>query len=66
MRDNRNDRTIQRNYIQKWCFLVAEYEIVKAVAHLEDELLDEGDGSAGSPAWAALGGEQRGCAGPIL
>ena len=24
------DRTIQRNYIQNWRFLVAEYELVKA------------------------------------
>lgn len=30
MRDNSFDRTIERNYIQKWRFLVAEYEGVKA------------------------------------
>ena len=30
MRDNGFDRTIERNYIQKWRFLIAEYEAVKA------------------------------------
>jgi transposase InsO family protein len=30
MRDNRFDRTIERNYVQKWRFLIAEYEAVKA------------------------------------
>src|SRR5215471_9106902 len=30
MRDNSFDRTIERNYIQKWRFLIAEYEAVKA------------------------------------
>src|ERR1700753_705751 len=30
MRDNSFDRTIERNYIQKWRFLIAEYEDVKA------------------------------------
>src|SRR5690349_1479243 len=30
MRDNTFDRTIERNYIQKWRFLIAEYEDVKA------------------------------------
>ena len=29
MRDNSFDRTIERNYIQKWRFLIAEYEAVK-------------------------------------
>jgi hypothetical protein len=29
MRDNSYDRTIERNYIQKWRFLIAEYETVK-------------------------------------
>ena len=33
MRDNRKDRTIERNYTQKWRFLVAEYELVKAGKH---------------------------------
>ena len=30
MRDNSFDRTIERNYIQKWQFVIAEYEEVKA------------------------------------
>ena len=30
MRDNRKDRTIERNYTQKWRFLIAEYQLVKA------------------------------------
>ena len=29
MRDNSFDRTIERNYLQKWRFLIAEYEEVK-------------------------------------
>lgn len=30
MRDNSYDRTVERNYIQKWRFLIREYEAVKA------------------------------------
>ncbi len=30
MRDNSFDRTIERNYLQKWRFLIQEYEAVKA------------------------------------
>ena len=30
MRDNSFDRTIERNYVQKWRFLILEYEQVKA------------------------------------
>jgi transposase InsO family protein len=30
MRDNSFDRTIERNYVQKWRFLIREYEEVKA------------------------------------
>lgn len=30
MRDNSFDRTIERNYVQKWRFLIQEYEQVKA------------------------------------
>ncbi len=30
MRDNSFDRTIERNYLQKWRFLISEYEEVKA------------------------------------
>lgn len=33
MRDNSFDRTIERNYIQKWQFLMAEYELVKNKQH---------------------------------
>ena len=33
MRDNRTDRTIERNYVQKWRFLIREYEQVKAKSH---------------------------------
>src|SRR5437763_17096959 len=29
MRDNSFDRTIERNYLQKWRFLIPEYEAVK-------------------------------------
>ena len=31
MRDNSNDRKVERSYIQKWRFLIGEYELVKAV-----------------------------------
>src|ERR1044072_2040289 len=30
MRDNSYDRTIERNYLQKWRVLISEYEAVKA------------------------------------
>src|SRR4029450_9615934 len=30
MRDNSYDRTIERNYLQKWRVLIPEYEAVKA------------------------------------
>ena len=33
MRDNSNDKTLERNYIQKWQFLISEYELVKAKKH---------------------------------
>ena len=33
MRDNSNDRTVERSYIQKWRFLIREYELVKAKKH---------------------------------
>lgn len=33
MRKNTNDFTLERNYIQKWRFLIAEYEQVKAGDH---------------------------------
>ena len=33
MRNNSRDRTVERNYVQKWRFLVKEYELVKAKKH---------------------------------
>ncbi len=33
MRNNSQDRTVERNYIQKWRFLIKEYELVKAKKH---------------------------------
>ncbi len=33
MRNNSHDRTVERNYIQKWRFLIREYELVKAKSH---------------------------------
>lgn len=33
MRNNTEDKTIERNYIQKWKHLIREYEIVKAKEH---------------------------------
>ncbi len=33
MRDNRDDRTLERNYIQRWQFLISEYELVKKKKH---------------------------------
>ena len=33
MRDNSKDLTLERNYIQKWRFLIHEYQLVKARKH---------------------------------
>ena len=33
MRDNSKDRTLERNFIQKWRFLIQEYRLVKAGIH---------------------------------
>jgi transposase InsO family protein len=33
MRNNTEDKTLERNYIQKWRFLVQEYELVKSKHH---------------------------------
>ena len=33
MRDNSKDKTVERNLIQKWRFLIQEYELVKARKH---------------------------------
>ena len=41
MRDNRNDRTIERNYTQKWRFLISEYLLVKAKRHPKFRFLQD-------------------------
>ena len=33
MRDNRDDKTLIKNYIKKWKYLVSDYELVKAKKH---------------------------------
>ena len=33
MRDNSKDKTVERSFIQKWRFLIREYELVKAGKH---------------------------------
>lgn len=33
MRNNTSDKTLERNYIQKWQYMIAEYELVKAKKH---------------------------------
>ena len=33
MENNSNDLTLKRNYIQKYCFLIKEYELVKSKEH---------------------------------
>jgi hypothetical protein len=33
MRNNNNDKTLEKNYIQKWRFLIKEYELTKAGKH---------------------------------
>ena len=33
MRDNSNDKTVERSYVQKWRFLIGEYQLVKAKKH---------------------------------
>ena len=33
MRDNSNDRTLERNYIQYWQYFIEDYELVKARKH---------------------------------
>lgn len=33
MRRNTNDKTLEKNYIQKWRFLIREYELTKAQKH---------------------------------
>lgn len=41
MRNNSQDRTIERNYIQKWRFLIKEYERVKAKKHPQFRFLQD-------------------------
>ena len=41
MRGNTEDLTLVRNYIQKYQFLIAEYELVKQKKHTKYRLLDE-------------------------
>lgn len=41
MRDNSRDDTIKRNYIQKYRFLIGEYELVKAKQHPQFRLVQE-------------------------
>ena len=33
MRDNRKDRTIERNYINKWKYMIKDYELIKEKKH---------------------------------
>ena len=33
MRNNNNDNTLKKNYIQKYQYLISEYELVKAKTH---------------------------------
>ena len=41
MRDNSYDRTIERNYLQKWRFLIPEYEAVTGAGFLIKSTLSE-------------------------
>lgn len=41
MRINTNDMTLQRNYIEKFRFLIKEYELVKAKQHPKFRLVEE-------------------------
>ncbi len=42
MRNNSQDETLKRNYIQKYQYLIAEYEEVKAGKHPTFRSLGEG------------------------
>ncbi len=33
MRNNSNDKTLNRNYLRKWRFLLREYDLVKQKRH---------------------------------
>ena len=41
MRDNSSDKTIERNLMQKWRFLISEYELVKAKRHPQFRYLQD-------------------------
>ena len=41
MRSNSNDRMLERNYIQKYRFLIREYELVKAKRHHQFRFLQD-------------------------
>lgn len=41
MRDNSSDKTIERNLMQKWRFLIKEYELVKAKRHPQFRFLQD-------------------------
>ena len=41
MRNNSNDRTIERNLTQKWRFLIREFELVKAKKHPQFRFLED-------------------------
>src|SRR6187431_3361538 len=41
MRINTNDMTLQRNYLEKFRFLIQEYELVKAKKHPQFRFVEE-------------------------
>ena len=41
MRNNSKDRTIERNLVQKWRFLIREFELVKAKKHPHFRFLED-------------------------
>lgn len=41
MRHNTKDETLRRNYLQKWRFLISEYELVKAKKHPQFRFLED-------------------------
>ena len=41
MRDNNHDLTLTRNYIQKYQFLISEYELVKKKVHPKYKLVQD-------------------------
>ena len=41
MRNNSNDRTLERNYLQKFRFLMREYELVKGKRHHQFRFLQD-------------------------